>query len=171
MACSNACGPSVRVFAAPGRDLFVERKVSVFCDDAVLYRFYIYRTIRPFFHQDFRRRFQRDWLQKMGQEKKRRRIARYHAPGIPLRYEISLASRKSTHRHPIPRASHPNHPPEARGEDRAGGVKGGRKRGAGDMAGWREGEMRVDSAWISHVSMEQGTLMSTYLRWLGSTHL
>jgi len=47
----------------------------------------------------------------------------------------------------------------------------GRERGAGDTAGWREGGMRVDSAWISHVSMEQGTLMSTYLRWLGSTHL
>jgi len=101
------------------------------------------------------------------QEKERRRIARYHALDIPLRYEISLASRKSTHRHPIPRASHPNHPPEARG--RVGRVKG--ERGVGDTTRWREGGMRVDSAWISHVSMEQGTLMSTYLRWLGSTHL
>lgn len=41
----------------------------------------------------------------------------------------------------------------------------GKGRGAGDTAE-RAG---VDSAWISHVSMEQGTLMSTYLRWVQRT--
>jgi len=43
-------------------------------------------------------------------------------------------------------------------------TRGPRGEGGGSGGG-------VDSAWISHVSMEQGTLMSTYLRWLGSTHL
>jgi len=37
--------------------------------------------------------------------------------------------------------------------------------------GRRRRRRRMDSAWISHVSMEQGTLMSTYLRRSGSTHL
>lgn len=93
------------------------------------------------------------------------------APGISLHYEISLASRKSSHHHSTPA---PPNPPEhathrQQGTEPTGGKRMRVTRGPrGEGGGSREG---VDSAWISHVSMEQGTLMSTYLRWLGSTHL
>lgn len=108
--------------------------------------FYVYHT-RPtlFFIKTLPPIQEARETQKKTGAKEKRRIARYHAPGIPLHYEISLASRKSTYRHPIPRASHPNHPPEEGDREPEGKEGGGR-----EVRVTRPGGGKGEWGWIPH---------------------
>jgi len=86
-------------------------------------RFYIYHMTDLFSSRlppDSESELQRK-ERKRGREREKQRIARY-APGIPLHYEISLASRKSSHHHSTPSPpSPPSTPPTgSRGQSRRG---------------------------------------------------